>query len=206
MKNKFLMSILAVSFFTLSLVTGCGSKESTNGTGSSEKVNFIDSNKSYFIIIDGKKFYAGDKISALEKVGYSLRASEKYEELPANKYMIGAGHMLNSDNKNIFDVTPFNTKGSSIKVSEAVIGGIDLSYVTAKNDSKASDFEVYGGIKLGTSEAKVKEVFGEPSMVTDSIAKVYRYESEETYRSYKFTFNENGEVSNIQWQNLVFNK
>lgn len=43
-------------------------------------------------------------------------------------------------------------------------------------------------------------------MVTDSIAKVYRYESEETYRSYKFTFNENGEVSNIQWQNLVFNK
>lgn len=125
--------------------------------------------------------------------------------------MIGAGSMMNSENKNIFDVTPFNTKDSAIKVSEAVIGGIDISYVSAKHDEKSANFEVYGGIKLGSTEEEVKNVFGEPSLVSestvlDSTYKTYRYESEETYRKYIFTFNEEGKVSNIQWQNLVFNE
>lgn len=177
-----------------------------NGENEEEtKADFLDDNESYFFSIDGKKFYAGDEISSLSAVGYNVRESETEEELPANKYMIGAGHMENSNGDSVFSLTPFNPTDSSVKVSESVIGGFDMGYVYAKNDETALNIEVYGGIKLGSTQDEVKEVFGEPTSTTsDSTA--YYYESEEVYRSYKFTFDEEGTVSNITWQNLVFNE
>lgn len=196
------IKLLVLSMFAVILLsTGCGAEKVES---KEEKVNFINNNASYFVIIDGKKFIAGDKISSLSKVGYNLKTSEAALSLSANKYMIGAGNMVNSASKNIFDVTPFNTKSSSIKVADAVIGGIDIDYYYAKNDKKAANFEVYGGIKLGSTKEAVKKAFGEPS--SEIGTNVYKYESDETYRSYKFTFDDEEKVSEIVWQNLVFNK
>lgn len=193
--------LLLSMFVMMLLVSGCGSSKLDSGK---ENVDFINNNDSYFLIIAGKKFKAGDKITDLSAVGYNLKASEASQKLPANKYMIGAGNMMNSSNKNIFDVTPFNTKSSTIMISDSVIGGVSINYTWAKDDKKSANFEVYGGIKLGSTKEQVKKVFGEPS--TTSSESTYTYNSDETYRNYKFTFNEEGKVSDIVWKNLVFNK
>lgn len=211
------IKILALSIILITVLvclTGCGfnkddeKEKDENSKGKTEEtVNFIDNNKSYFIMIDGDKFYAGDKIEKLSNVGYNVKSSEASQDIPANKYMIGAGSMMNSEDKRIFSVTPFNTNNSPTKVSDAVIGGIDISYSSAKNDDKSANFEVYGGIKLGSTEEEVKKVFGEPTSVYEgSNYKSYKYESDEVYRSYDFRFNADGKVSDIEWKNLVFNK
>ena len=170
-----------------------------------EKVDFLNDNDSYFIMIDGKKYLAGDKISDLSDAGYVLRESDRDVDIPANKYMIGAGYIQTSENKNSFSVTPYNTTDSSIKVSEAVIGGITLDSYNTQYDEKLAEIEVYGGIKLGSTMDEIKQVFGEPSSSTEgTTSTTYRYESEETYRNYRFTFDEEGKLSGISWQNLVF--
>ena len=120
-KTIAVIAILAIAVFGLS---GCGKQANKNNSdenksSKSESTNFIDSKDSYFISIDGKKFYAGDKISDLESAGYTVRKSEANEKVPANKYMIGAGHMVTKDNKSSFSVTPYNNTGSSVNVSEA---------------------------------------------------------------------------------------
>lgn len=208
MKNK----ILKIMICGLCLITivGCGKKEDNNTQNNGEnntQVDFINDNKSYFVSIDGKKYYAGDAIASLNEVGYHLREREQNEEVPANKYMIGAGYMQNDANKTVFHLTPFNTKDSAVKITDAIIGGFTLSESYAKSDERSANFEVYGGLKLGSTMEEVKSVFGEPSDTTEgSTYIVYRYESSEVYRNYKFTFDKENKVKDISWQNLVFNR
>lgn len=184
------------------------SSKTTNMTGQTDKTtNFIDNNDSYFILIDGKKFFAGDKISDLSTVNYNLKKSEADIEVPANKYMIGAGQITNTKDKTSFYVTPYNPSNSSIKVSEAVIGGVSLSYDNIKYDEKLAEIELYGGIKLTSTMEEVKKVFGEPSSITTgTTSTTFKYRSEETYRDYTFNFDKEGKLHGIAWQNLVFNK
>lgn len=204
--------IIIVGIIIAVISTNKGNNENsastTNIAGQTDKItNFIDDNDSYFILIGGKKFSAGDKISALSSVGYKVKESDANVEVPANKYMIGAGQMLTSEDKRSFHVTPYNPTSSSSKVSEAVIGEVSLSYDNTKYDKKLAEIEVYGGIKLTSTMEEVKKVFGEPSSVTEgSTSTTYRYESEETYRNYKFIFDKEGKLSGIAWQNLVFNE
>lgn len=208
MKEKFLK--IMICGLCLIGITGCGKKEDSqnqNNNEVNEKVDFINDNKSYFVMIDGKKYSAGDQISDLAEVGYHLRDREKDEEVPANKYMIGAGYMQNDSNKTVFSVTPFNIESSAVKISDAIIGGFSLGESYAKNDERSASFEVYGGIKLGADMEEVKSVFGEPSNTSETTNSiVYRYESSQVYRNYKFTFNKENKVTDISWQNLVFNK
>lgn len=206
MKNK-ILKIAICSLFLITIV-GCGKKEDNNTQNDNNKqVDFINDNQSYYVSIDGKKYFAGDKIETLTEVGYHLRDREQDEEVPANKYMIGAGYMQNDENKTVFHVTPFNIESSVIKIADAIIGGFSMGDSYAKNDERSANFEVYGGIKLGADMEEVKSIFGEPSNTTETTnSVVYRYESSEVYRNYKFTFNKENKVTEISWQNLVFNR
>lgn len=206
MKNKILK--IAICGLFLITIVGCGKKEDNNTQNDNNKqVDFINDNQSYYVSIDGKKYFAGDKIASLTEVGYHLRDREKGEEVPANKYMIGAGYMQNDKNKTVFHVTPFNIESSVIKIADAIIGGFSMGESYAKNDERSANFEVYGGIKLGADVEEVKSIFGEPSNMSETTnSVVYRYESSEVYRNYKFTFNKENKVTDISWQNLFLNR
>ena len=210
-----IVAILAVSLFGF---TGCGSKdenndkkEGKNSTSTEEKKESkdpINDNDSYYFIYDGKKFKAGDKISEIvNETGLTLREKEKDEEVPANKYMIGAGYIQNSDKKTVFYVTPYNTESSATKILDTHIGGFDLDESNVKYESKLADVEVAGGIKLGSTLDDVKKVFGETTEIYEGTNyNQYTYKSEEIYRSYVFKFSkEEGKVIGITWKNLVYN-
>ena len=210
-----IVAILAVSLFGF---TGCGSKdenndkkEGKNSTSTEEKKESkdpINDNDSYYFIYDGKKFKAGDKISEIvNETGLTLREKEKDEEVPANKYMIGAGYIQNSDKKTVFYVTPYNTESSAAKILDTHIGGFDLDESNVKYESKLADVEVAGGIKLGSTLDDVKKVFGETTEIYEGTNyNQYTYKSEEIYRSYVFKFSkEEGKVIGITWKNLVYN-
>ena len=101
MKNlkKVLMSCVCLSLLVV-LITGCETKKETKDAKKETKsetkketkkeTNILDDNKSYLFIIDGKKIYAGDKISSLSKFGYNIIEKEIDQEVPANKYLFGA--------------------------------------------------------------------------------------------------------------------
>ena len=210
-----IIAILAVSLFGF---TGCGSKdenndkkEEKNSTSTEEKKESkdpINDNDSYYFIYDGKKFKAGDKISEIvNETGLALREKEKDEEVPANKYMIGAGYIQNSDKKTVFYVTPYNTESSAAKILDTHIGGFDLDESNVKYESKLADVEVAGGIKLGSTLDDVKKVFGETTEIYEGTNyNQYTYKSEEIYRSFVFKFSkEEGKVIGITWKNLVYN-
>lgn len=202
----------SLALFLCFALIGCKTKDEdktkNNDTSKNEEKEVTDplnDNDNY--LIDGKKFKAGDKLSDLEEAGYSLKESSKSEEVPANKYMIGAGYMYNSEEKSVFDVTPFNPSDSAVNIQDSFIGGFSLDDYSAKNDARLLTFEVYGGIKLGSTDEEVKKAFGEPSSVTDLeeyARTVYHYNSDEVYRSYKITFGEEGKVISIEWKNLEF--
>ena len=172
-----------------------------------KKTNFLDDDKSYYFSIDGKKYYAGDKISDLQKEGFTLREIEKTENAPAGKYVIGAGHMVNSEDVTCFSVTPYNIKETDLTIEETVIGGLTLENFSAKKDEKALNIEVYGGIKLGSTKDEVEKVFGTTDDITiGDTYTVYKYNSKEVYRSFKIRFDQDDVVDTIEWKNLVFNK
>lgn len=204
LKLSMISTILCIGLFSL---VGCGNSEKSKNN---EEVSVLDNDKNYFISINGEKYYAGDKIEDFENEDLAIKSSEGKEELPANKYMIGAGSIQNEDGETIFRVTPYNTKNSKIKVSEAVIGGVTIGGLYADYDELKElgiKIEVYGGIKLGSTEEEVKKVFGEPeSEYEGKNFKTATYDSKETYRKYEFKYDEDGKVTTIEWQNLVFNK
>jgi hypothetical protein len=212
MKKIISLVLIGVMCFTL---VGCGNDNKNNTSNNkddeedtdkqTENLDFINDNDSYFIIIDGKKFYAGDKIADLSSVGYNLKPEEATEEIPANRFIIGAGRMVNTAGQNSFDTTPFNKTSSSIQVSDSVIGAININYFWVKDDEKSVNFEIYGGIKLGSTEEEVKKVFGEPSSIHESdITKRYTYKSEELQRDFEFEFDKDDKVSIMKWRNLTF--
>ncbi len=172
-----------------------------------KKTNFLDDDKSYFFAIDGKKYYAGDKISDIANSGFSLRENEKIKNAPAGKYIIGAGNMVNSDDKICFSVTPYNIKDTDLTVQETVLGGFSLDKNYAKNDEKAMNIEIYGGIKIGSTKDEVEKVFGttDDTSITETYS-VYRYQSSEVYRRFEIQFDSDDLVKSIVWKNLEFKK
>ena len=169
----------------------------------------VNDNDSYYFIYDGKKFNAGDKISSIEeKTDLVVREREKTEDVPANKYMIGAGYIQTADKKTSFYVTPYNTESSAVKVPDTSIGGFDLDEDNLKYDSKLADVEVVGGLKLGSSLDDVKKVFGETEEIYEGTNyDQYTYKSKEVYRNYEFKFSKDEKkVIEIKWKNLVFDK
>lgn len=212
--KKFL-SLIMVMLVALTL-TGCGSEKATDKDSKKDKevkeeketkTDYINNNKSYFFSIDGKKIYAGAKLSTISKEGFDLKSTEEDETIPAGKYMIGAGHMVNSDNRSVFSVTPYNGKKTDVSNGDSEIGGFSISYVDAKKDENALAIEVYGGIKLNSTKAQVEKVFGKPSSTYEGTSyTTYKYESDEVYRSYTIRFDEEDKVSSIEWKNLVYNK
>lgn len=217
MKNKkFAISnvcyVLLVVVFCVFLTTACGSKEVEKNNDTQEKeentkTNFLDNDKSYFFLLDGKKYYAGDKISILEKVGYTMKDSEKNSNAPAGKYIIGAGYMINSEKVTAFRVTPYNIEKNDLTVGETVIGGFSMDDFYAKKDAKAANIEIYGKIKIGSTKSDVEKAFGPTDDITEGTNyTVYRYRSSQVFRSFTIRFDENDIVNSIEWQNLVFNR
>ena len=124
-----IIAILAVSLFGFS---GCGNKEKDEAKDAESNSNVkeeqkeskdpVNDNDSYYFIYDGKKFNAGDKISSIEeKTDLVVREREKTEDVPANKYMIGAGYIQTADKKTSFYVTPYNTESSAVKDRKSVV-------------------------------------------------------------------------------------
>ena len=184
-----------------------GTDSKTETKKNAKNTDFLNDDKSYFISIDGKKYYAGDKITDLAKAGFTLRENEKAGNAPAGKYVIGAGNLVNSENVICFSITPYNIEDHDLTIGESVIGGFTLSEAYAKKDEKALNIEVYGGIKLGSTRDEVEKVFGTTDDINDAETyAVYRYHSKEVYRSYTIRFDENDVVDSIEWKNLVFNK
>lgn len=211
---KKIISLVLIGVLCFALV-GCGNDETNNVNNDkdseedtdkqTENSDFINDNDSYFIIIDGKKFHAGDKIADLSSVGYNLKPEDAIEEIPANRFIIGAGRMVNSAGQNSFGTTPFNKTSSSIQISDSVIGGINIDIYWVKDDEKSVNFEIYGGIKLGSTAEEVKKVFGEPSNIHESdVSKRYSYKSDEFQRDFEFEFDEEDKVSTMKWRNLTF--
>lgn len=223
MKNKnLIIGVIAVLIVALLIVSIILIKNKDNSNVddnkkdevASEKINVIDNNDSYFVSIKGKKFKAGDKISEISKVDLKQSPDVLDEKISKNTYMIGAGSIYNANNKIVCNITPYNPTNSTITVEDAVIGGFEVGeyeYNKISDDILALEVEICGGIKLGSSYEDVKKVFGETE--EQNIYKSeqlgytkYTYRSEETYRSYEFTIDKEGKLSEIRWQNLVFNK
>ena len=214
------LAILLVFVLVLG-TTGCGSDSKTNDSSkkesskeSSEKTSadVINDNSSYFVKIKGKKFTAGDKISTISKVDLKQDSKMLDKEVNKNTYLIGAGSIYNSDDKRVMSLTVFNASKEKITVKDAVIGGFeagDYKYSNISDDVLSLKLEVAGGIKLGSTLKDVEKVFGTTDDVYESTSlgyKTYTYKSKEVYRSYQFTIDEDGKVSKIYWQNLVFNR
>lgn len=199
---KKLGSLFLLVLMCLVLV-GCGKTQNTEN----KEVSTVNDNKSYFFKVNGKKFSAGDTIKSITKTGYDLRETEKNEEVPANKYMIGAGRLVNSDSKLAFSVTPYNPTSENVKIIDSQIGGFKLDNYYVKYDENIKNIEVVGGLKLGSTLEQVEKVFGEASSVNEySSYTTYKYESDEIYRYYSFDIDKDGKVVLISWKNLVYNK
>jgi len=205
-----LIAILVVCSLGFS---GCGlniAKKNVDNAGQAsneaeEEANFINKNDSYYFIYDGKKFNVGDAISSVESVGLKLRDAEKNESVKANTYMIGAGYIQSADSKSEFHITPYNDTADKVLIPQTKIGGFNLDGDNLKNDPKLENVQIYGGIKIGSSEEDVKKVFGEPSSIYDGSSwKTYTYKSDEVYRSFEFRIKD-GKVIYMGWQNLVYN-
>lgn len=219
MKKKILsIGLIVILGVTLFGLTGCGNnkddsnqKSDEGNSVATEKVNAIDNNDNYYVMIKGTKFNAGDKISDVSKVGLKQDSKVLDQKVSKNTYMIGAGRIYDSNNKIVCNLTPYNSTDSAITVTDAVIGGLevgDYQYDKISDEVLALDVEVAGGIKLGSSYEDVVKVFGETDDIYEAESlgyKKYTYKSEETYRSYEFTIDKDGKVSRIYWQNLVFN-
>ena len=171
----------------------------------------IDNNENYFIIINGEKFNVGDKFSELSKVNLKQDSRVLNEKVAKNTYMIGAGSIYNSNDKIVCNMTPYNPTDSTITIAESVIGGVKIGeyqYDKISEDVLSLNIEVCGGLKLGASYDDVKNIFGETddTYTAEKLGyTTYTYKSEEIYRNYEFTIDKDGKLSQIRWQNLVYN-
>ncbi len=165
----------------------------------------INDSKSYFFVVKGKKYYAGDKISELTSSGFTFNKTGSEKEIPANGYLIGGGSVQNSDKRTVFNITPYNNTNAKIKGAEASIGGFSVDNYGYKYLS--GDVEIFGGITIGTAMEDVKTVFGEPSKTTEGTSSngpTYTYEAKASYRYFIIGFDKDGKVSSIKWQNFNF--
>lgn len=167
----------------------------------------LENNDSYYFVVKGVKYKAGDKISKLVDNGFKQSKTGAEKEIPANGYLIGGGAILNSDSKTVFDVTPVNTTKEKIKGSEGQIGSFSIDKY--EFEKLSGDVEIFGGITIGTSIEDIEAVFGEPTTKTDATEYVgpsYTYSAKASYRSFTFRFDKDGKLDSFRWQNYTFNK
>lgn len=223
MKKKIINSILI--FILLSSVvlcfTGCelnknnSNSDDNSQNNESEKTYSLDSNDSFYVMINGTKFVAGDKISSVSKVNLKLRDKDLDENIPKNRYLM-AKPIINSDNKEVCKFVALNSTDNTIKYSDAVIGGFevgDINFSKLSSETLALNIEVAGGLKLGSSYEDIVKVFGEPHFKNEFKADekykrpaytVYTYSK--GYKGYKFIVDDSGKVSQIEWTNYSYNR
>lgn len=161
----------------------------------------IKNNSSYYFVINGKKYNAGDKISDLSESKLHLNKTASEKELQTYGYLIGGNGVLNTDNKTVLNVTPFNGTKTKVKSADASIGGVYISkYNYELLDGKV---EITNGITIGTSIEDVKAVFGQPTEITEPTTEyygpTYSYEVTGEYKSFIFGFDKDGKVETIRW-------
>ena len=167
----------------------------------------LENSDSYYFVVKGVKYKAGDKISKLTENGFKQSKTGAEKEIPANGYLIGGGAILNSDDKTVFDVTPVNATSEKIKGSEGQIGSFSIDKSEAEKLS--GDVEIFGGITIGTSIEDIEAVFGTPSTKTEATeynGPTYTYSAKASYRSFTFRFDKDGKLNSLRWQNYTFNK
>lgn len=219
MKRK-ILSILFVCVLALGL-TGCGNKkESSNGKeennkSSVTKVSSIRDNSIYYVMINGKKFKAGDKLSTVSKASLKLKDKNLDTTIPKNRYLL-AIYALNSDNKEVCSFVPLNDTDKTITVKDSVIGGFEvgeINYDKLSQETLALKVEIVGGIKLGSTYDDIKNVFGEEDFKHEIEANeslkmpaytVYKYSS--GYKGFEFYVDDSGKVSYIKWNNYNYNE
>ena len=213
MKKK-LLYIIVCGLLVIGL-TGCGEKkavEKNNKTNEKEEAYSIKDNKTFFFTVNGKTFKAGDKISDLEKAGYSLKDNAKNTSIPKNRYLL-AQTVVDKDGNEVFSIIPINMTNDTILAKDATIGGVEIGdYNTSKiNDAaKKLKFKVVGGLKLGDSIEDIHKVLGEEDFkyeheqTTISAYTSYKYSS--GYKGYEFLVDDSGKVSQIHWNNYSYNE
>ena len=167
----------------------------------------LENSDSYYFVVNGVKYKAGDPISKLKENGFKQSKTGAEKEIPANGYLIGGGAILNSDSKTVFDVTPVNVTSEKIKGADGKIGSFSIDKSEAEKLS--GDVEIYGGITIGTSIEDIEAIFGEPKTKTDATeyaGPTYTYSANASYRSFTFRFDKEGKLDSFRWQNYTFNK
>ena len=210
--------VLAVGLVAVILFKG--GKENNNSddskhVSSTEKTYSIKDNEVYLIKVKGKVFKAGDKISNVSQVGLKQKDSDLNKTMPSNRYLLSMS-LLNDVNKSVFKVVPLNSTDKTINVSDAVIGGVevgDINYSKIPEDTLKLNIEFFGGIKLGSTYEDIVKVFGEPDFENEFKAdekynmpayKTYTYSS--GYKGFKFIIDDNGKVSQIEWNDYDYNE
>ncbi len=214
MKKK-LFSIVACGLLVF-VLAGCGNKKeeesSNNKVDTKEETYSIKDNKTFYFTVNGKTFKAGDKISDLEKAGFSLKEKSKTTTIPKNRYLL-AQAVVDKDGNEVFSVIPINMTNDTIKAQDATIGGIEIgNYNTSKvsEATKALKFEVVGGLKLGDSVEDIHKVLGEEDFKYEkeatTIAAYTTYKYSSGYKGYEFIVDDSGKVSQIHWNNYSYNE
>ena len=210
--------VLAVGLVAVILFKG--GKENNNSddskhVSSTEKTYSIKDNEVYLIKVKGKVFKAGDKISNVSQVGLKHQDCDLNKTIPSNRYLLSMS-LLNDVNKSVFKVVPLNSTDKTINVSDAVIGGVevgDINYSKIPEDTLKLNIEFFGGIKLGSTYEDIVKVFGEPDFENEFKAdekynmpayKTYTYSS--GYKGFKFIIDDNGKVSQIEWNDYDYNE
>ena len=216
MKKK-LFSIIVCGLLIIG-ITGCGEKKAEKNNKNNDKKDTtketysIKDNKAFFFSVNGKTFKAGDKISDLEKAGYSLKEETKNTSIPKNRYLL-AQKVVDKDGNEVFSVIPINMTNDTILAKDATIGGVEIGEYNTSKVSEATmslKFKVVGGIKLGDSIDDIHKVLGEEDFkyeheaTTISAYTSYKYSS--GYKGYEFLVDDSGKVSQIQWNNYSYNE
>lgn len=162
---------------------------------------------SYYFIVKGKKYMAGDKISGLSESGYHLNKAGSEKDLQKYGYLIGGGAVLDSDNKTVFNITPFNGSKETIKAADATIGSFSIDeYGYEKLNGEV---EIVNGITIGTPIEDVKTILGEPTKITEATeynGPTYEYSVSGEYKSFTFRSDKEGKIKSIRWQNYVMSE
>ena len=213
MKKK-IFSIIACGLLIIG-ITGCGGKkssESNSKTSTKEDKITIENNSIFFFTVNGKTFKAGDKVSDLEKEGYSLKEDVKNTSIPKNRYLM-AQTVVDKDGNEVFSIIPINMTNDTILAKDATIGGVEIgNYNTSKvsDASKSLKFEVVGGLKLGDSADDMHKVLGEESFKHESPASTISahttYKYSKGYKVYEFIVDDGGKISQIHWNNYSYNE
>lgn len=224
MEKKIISIIAFITILVVSLVTftGCGNNDnkkddkeekSTSANEGKNTVSSIKDNSIYYVKINGTTFKAGDKLSSISKVELKQKEKNLETEIPKNRYLMDQA-VIDSNEKEICKFIPLNSTDSKIKAKDAVIGGFevgDYNYDRLSKETLSYDFEIVGGIKLGSSYEDIVKVFGEEDFKYESEASKYtpaytNYKYSSGYKGFEFTVDDSGKVSKIRWNNYDYNE